>query len=60
MKIFYIMQKFNPLILQGNCADKKGPAFQSVREGGSFLRLSVGRIKTKYFYGASFVPFSAL
>ena len=35
-------------------------SLQSVREGGSFLRLSVGRIKTKYFYGASFVPFSAL
>ena len=28
-------------------ADKKGPAFQSVREGGSFLRLSVGRISLK-------------
>ena len=47
-------------LMQGSCADKKGPALQSVREGGSFLRLSVGRIKTKYFYGASFVPFSAL
>ena len=35
-------------LMQGSCADKKGPAFQSVREGGSFLRLSVGRIKTKY------------